>query len=56
MQKKRHDADYNPNARIFKSAVLDDISIVETTINAFNGAPPKDRRAFAAWVLLKPRN
>ena len=56
MQKKRHDADYNPNARVFKSAVLDDISIVEITINAFNGAPPKDRRAFAAWVLLKQRN
>ena len=55
-QKKRHDADYNPNARVFKSAVLGDISTVEKTVKAFNSAALKDRGVFAAWVLFRQRN
>src|SRR5262249_18692040 len=57
MQIKRDDADYNPQMEtVFKSAVLTDISIAEVTIDSFNNAPIKDRRAFAAFVMLKQRN
>ena len=55
MQKKRHDADYDPQCFVFKSAILADISNVETVIADFEIAPAKDRRAFAAAVLLRKR-
>jgi hypothetical protein len=56
MQLKRHDADYDPNFKAIKSAVLTDIFTVDATIHAFNNAPKKDQRAFTAFVLLKQRN
>jgi hypothetical protein len=56
MQLKRHDADYDPNFKAFKSAVLTDVYTVHATIGAFNMTPKKDQRAFAAFVLLKQRN
>ncbi len=55
MQKKRHDADYDPQCTVFKSAVLSDISAVETVIDDFDTAPTKDRRAFTAAILFKKR-
>jgi len=57
MQIKRHKADYDPDDRPFKSAVMNDISIVETIIKEFQKVPIKDRRAFATWVIFKrPRS
>ena len=56
MQNKRHEADYHPNATVFKSAVLADIAAVELVIEQFEGCPIKDRRAFAALVLFKQRS
>jgi uncharacterized protein (UPF0332 family) len=55
MQAKRHNADYDPEARFYKSAVLNDIDTVEAVIAAFDKAPVKDRRAFAVLVMLKLR-
>jgi hypothetical protein len=55
MQEKRHSADYDPNERVYKSAVLLDIATVKTAIEDFERTPIKDKRAFAAWVLLKKR-
>jgi hypothetical protein len=55
MQIKRHDADYNPDAKSFKSAVLADIDAVEAVIKAFHAVGAKDRRAFAVWVLVDIR-
>ena len=55
MQNKRHEADYHPNATVFKSAVLADIAAVELVIEQFEACPIKDRRAFAALVLFKQR-
>ena len=55
MQIKRHDADYNPGHRTFKSAVVADIDAVESAMADFNGTPVKDRRAFAVWVLVEDR-
>jgi uncharacterized protein (UPF0332 family) len=56
MQLKRHDADYNPYGTVFKSAVLTDISTVEAALEGFGKAALKDRRAFAALVLIKQRS
>ena len=56
MQEKRHKADYDPNEKFFKSAVLNDIILVETNIKKFRGVQPKDRCAFAVFILLKERN
>ena len=55
MQKKRHTADYDPNANYFKSSVLNDIAACEAAIIDFANAPILDPRAFAAWVLFKTR-
>lgn len=54
MQKKRHDADYDPEAKHFKSGVMADVRAAESIIIRFNQVPMKHKRAFAAWVLLRP--
>jgi hypothetical protein len=53
MQTKRHKADYDPEQRFYKSEVLIDIDMAEIAIRQFRKAVPKDKRAFAAFVLLK---
>jgi hypothetical protein len=53
MQHKRHEADYDPYARLPKTGVLADIAEAEIAIANFLKAPAKDRRAFAAWVLFR---
>jgi hypothetical protein len=55
LQIKRHDADYDPDARFVKSAVQSDIMLAEAAIRSFLAAPRKDRRAFCAWVILRNR-
>lgn len=55
MQIKRHQADYDPNEKFFKSAVLVDIGLIELIIQSFKRAALKDKRAFAVLVLLKSR-
>jgi hypothetical protein len=56
LQLKRHEADYDPDATMYKSAALANIAIVETVIKEFSNVPLKHRRAFAAWVMFKKRN
>jgi hypothetical protein len=56
MQTKRHRADYDPLERFAKSSVLLDIGLTKAAIAGFGAASPKDRRAFAAFVLLKARS
>ena len=56
MQAKRHKADYDPVEKFFKSSVKLEIAETEDVIKRFEGAPIKDRRAFAAFVLLKKRD
>jgi len=55
MQLKRHDADYVPTSQFSKSEAQQDILDAETVIRKFRDAPTSDRRAFAAYVLLKKR-
>ncbi|MBP7001428.1 hypothetical protein [Amaricoccus sp.] len=54
-QRKRHLADYDPEARFTRSEVLTDIEAADVALRAFGKAPMKDRRAFAAWVMIKGR-
>jgi hypothetical protein len=53
MQVKRHEADYDPFAKLAKSSVLTDIDQVEAAIDAFEGVATKHKRAFVAFVLFK---
>jgi hypothetical protein len=53
MQTKRHAADYNPDMKLYKSAVKADIDRAETVIKCFATASLKDRRAFASWLLFR---
>jgi uncharacterized protein (UPF0332 family) len=55
MQLKRHDADYDPHFKAFKSAVVTDIYAVAAVLRAFDRCSKKGRRAFAAFILLKQR-
>ena len=55
MQNKRHSADYDPNVKLAKSVVVQDIETVKQVIVDFSTAPIKDRRAFCAFVLFKKR-
>jgi len=55
-QIKRHSADYDPDTAFSRSEVINDIESAEEAIKNFKKSPMKDRRAFAAWVILqKPR-
>jgi uncharacterized protein (UPF0332 family) len=47
LQLKRHEADYDPDATMYKSAALANIAIIETVITEFSNVPLKHRRAFA---------
>ena len=54
MQEKRHRADYDPNERLSKSAVSNDIDACRAAIEGLQKTSLSERRAFAAHVLLKP--
>lgn len=55
MQAKRERADYDPFVKLTRSEVTSDILIVEQVIRDFDQVPIRDRRAFAAYVLLRGR-
>jgi hypothetical protein len=53
MQGKRHDADYDPGTKFYRSDVLNDLDSVDLAIKSFGSVSVKDKRAFASWVLFK---
>ena len=55
LQTKRHMADYDPDARFYKSEVRQDVAEAADVMDRFKDVPLKDRRAFAAYVLFKSR-
>lgn len=55
LQEKRHEADYDPDGRFYKSAVIQEIDNAELAIQRYNASAIKDRRAFVALVLFKSR-
>lgn len=56
MQQERQAADYDPNAIFSRSQVLRLVEDSEQTINLFNDADARERRAFAIFVLFRLRN
>ena len=56
MQQRRHRADYDPEARYDKDAVLQDIIAAAEAIARLRQVPVKDRRAFAVYLLFSLRN
>lgn len=55
LQERRHAADYDPLIELRKSSVRADIELAKRVISDFEKTKAKDRRAFAAHVLLKKR-
>jgi hypothetical protein len=55
LQDGRHDADYNPAARFFKSATVADVNQAEAAIAGFLAAPAAERRDFCVRVLFRQR-
>jgi len=56
LQEKRHNADYDPEERFYRSSVIQDINAAEHAIAKYEKTAIKDRRAFTAYVLFKRRN
>jgi hypothetical protein len=52
----RHSADYDPASKFTRSEVVTGVDAAAAAIKAFNAAPIKDRRAFAAWTAMKIRS
>lgn len=55
LQQRRHDADYNPLARVNRSEALEASDQAELAIKSLRDTPRKDRRAFAIQLLLRRR-
>lgn len=55
-QKKRHGADYDPDAAFSKPDVVQGISEAEDVIRRFRRVPVKDQRTFAVYVLFNAKN
>ena len=55
MQKKRHNADYDPYYRVSKSEVLTDLAKITNVIDTFSATDVINKRAFAAYVLFYDR-
>ena len=55
-QLKRHEADYAPTVNLEVEAVRNDLEIVRGVIDDFIAQPEKDRRAFAAYLIIEQRN
>lgn len=56
LQVKRTGADYDPMKTFEASQVRMDIDFTKKTLAAFRKVDPRERRAFAAFVLLKLRD
>jgi hypothetical protein len=56
MQIKRHLADYDPFVTLYKSEVRQDLAEAKDVISRFVRVSARNRRAFAAHVLLAKRN
>lgn len=55
LQEKRHRADYDLSNGFTRHDVLTEIDATETAIKRPQAANTKDRRAFAAWTVMKIR-
>ena len=56
LQEKRHLADYDPNSKFTRYDVLTAIEAAVAAIEKLQASKPKDKRAFAAWTVMKNRS
>ncbi len=56
LQEKRHAADYDPTVHFSLSDARQAIDSADLAIRNFNVAGIRDKRAFAAWTVMKNRN
>ena len=54
-QKKRHAAEYDPTKRCRLYEVNVDIGTADVAIQRLEGCTLKDKRAFAAWLIMCKR-
>ena len=55
LQKRRHQADYNPQSRFTKNDILSEKTKTQLALKTFRSSLPTDRRAFAVWTSFRPR-
>ncbi len=55
LQKRRHEADYDPSAAFTRGNTLNHVLLAESSISKLAAAPIKDRRAFMVWLLFPNR-
>lgn len=55
LQARRHIADYDPYGQFTKSDVDGDVFMAAVSIDMFDSVDEEEQRAFAAWILLRPR-
>ena len=55
LQERRHRADYDPNVSEKRSEVLNLVSIARNAVSGLAAVPVRERRAFAAFILLPMR-
>lgn len=56
LQELRHRADYDPLNNFTKSEVLNLVETARSAVSEVNKVGLRDRRAFAAWILLAQRD
>lgn len=56
LQEHRHRADYDPFIIYKRSEVLNFVSVARTAVSGITAANIRDRRAFAAFILLTQRD
>lgn len=56
LQSKRHKADYDPQAKFYKSDVKNDVHMARDVISRFKTVSVADRRAFSAYILFSRRS
>lgn len=55
IQRRRHRADYDPDANLAQHETLTAITEARNHIAAFRATPARERRAFAVFILMRDR-
>jgi uncharacterized protein (UPF0332 family) len=55
LQKRRHDADYNPTFRASRQLAIEMVQLAEDAISNLKASTRQDRKAFAILLLLRRR-
>ena len=55
IQNLRHQADYDPDRIFVQQEILSTVAEASARINIFHSAAPRERRAFALYILMRDR-